>query len=148
MSESVIPAAATAAPVPGTHHIVLGVVALDTNEPRPLADFYAALLGWEVTRDDEDWVVIRPSTGSGSEAPGSGGVGLAFQLVIDYVPPTWPTQEVPQQFHLDLDVADLDEGEAIALSLGARRVANAGVEGDFRVYLDPSGHPFCLCSTG
>jgi extradiol dioxygenase family protein len=119
----------------------LDVVALDTDEPRRLADFYASLLGWQVDRADEDWVEIHPP------ASGTGVAGLAFQLVVNYTPPTWPTQDVPQQFHLDLEVADLDEGEQFAASLGARRVPQAGVEGSFRVYLDPSGHPFCLCKT-
>ncbi len=139
----------------GAPRIVLGVVALDTDEPRRLADFYATLLGWEMTRADDDWVEIHPGPSSGDEATGSAaistglsGAGLAFQLVIDYVPPTWPTQSVPQQFHLDLDVADLDEGEAFACGLGAQRVANAGIEGRFRVFRDPSGHPFCLCKAG
>ncbi|MET0694690.1 MAG: VOC family protein [Propionibacteriaceae bacterium] len=130
----------TSAPVPA---ITVGVVALDTDEPRRLADFYAALLGWEVTRSADDWVEIHPSTGSGD-----GATGLAFQLVIDYVPPTWPTQDVPQQIHLDLDVADLDAGEQFALSVGARRVKGPKSSTSFRVFLDPSGHPFCLCQAG
>jgi predicted enzyme related to lactoylglutathione lyase len=126
---------------PATPVVSLDVVALDTDEPRRLADFYASLLGWQVDRADEDWVEIHPP------APGSGVAGLAFQLVVNYTPPTWPTQDVPQQFHLDLEVADLDEGEEFAVSLGARPVPRSGVEGSFRVYLDPSGHPFCLCKS-
>jgi predicted enzyme related to lactoylglutathione lyase len=120
------------------------VVALDTNEPRQLAEFYAALLGWQVTHAEEDWIEIHPAAGSGRTRAGA---GLAFQLVIDYVPPTWPTQDVPQQLHLDFDVADLDEGERFAVSLGAQRVSGAG-EKSFRVFVDPSGHPFCLCQGG
>jgi hypothetical protein len=52
---------------------------------------------------------------------------------------------VPQQFHLDLEVTDPAEAGRFAESLGARRVPGAGVERGFTVYLDPSGHPFCLC---
>ena len=44
-----------------------------------------------------------------------------------------------------MDVADLDDGERFALSHGARRVPGGEPEGNFRVFLDPSGHPFCLC---
>jgi Glyoxalase-like domain len=154
MSESTATGTATPA---GRPAVTLAVVALDTDEPRRLADFYAALLGWQVSREDDDWVEIRPlstpsGTGSdvadGSTSPAPMGAVLAFQLVINYVPPTWPTQSIPQQLHLDLDVLDLDEGELYAVTLGAQRVPNSGVEGDFRVFLDPSGHPFCLCKAG
>jgi len=46
--------------------------------------------------------------------------------------------------HLDLIVADLDEGESAVIALGATK---AGVQPGtkFRVFLDPAGHPFCLC---
>lgn len=117
------------------------VVALDTPDPAGLARFYCDLLGWRVESADEHWVMIRAGDGSG---PGPGG-RLGFQHAPDYVAPTWPDPGVPQQSHLDLAVADLDEGEAFALSLGARRVRGPGGEQDFRVFLDPTGHPFCLC---
>ena len=45
-------------------------------------------------------------------------------------------------FHLDIRVADVDEAEPRVLELGARRLPGGG--GDFRVYADPVGHPFCL----
>lgn len=120
--------------------VSLGVVALDTDDPRGLADFYAALLGWQVSHGDEEWIEVHPG---GVATPGVS--GLAFQLVAGHQRPTWPSQERPQQLHLDLEVADLDEGERYALSLGAERAAEAGAEDTFRVFLDPSGHPFCLC---
>ena len=45
-------------------------------------------------------------------------------------------------FHLDIRVADVDAAEPRVLQLGARRLPGGG--GDFRVYADPVGHPFCL----
>ncbi len=45
-------------------------------------------------------------------------------------------------FLLDIRVAVVDEAEPKALALGARRLPGGG--GDFRVYADPVGHPFCL----
>ena len=128
--------------LPGSAVAVVSSVVLDTDDPRRLADFYAGLLGWQLGNVEEDWVDIAPSPGP---AGWSAGVSrLAFQLVINYAPPTWPSQTVPQQFHLDLRVADLDEGERAAVALGASRVSPAGEEGNSRVFLDPSGHPFCL----
>ena len=74
-------------------------------------------------------------------------MGLAFQLAPDLVTPTWPDPAVPQQSHLDLTVDDLDESEAFALRLGARKVEGDVHGSGFRVYLDPAGHPFCLCTS-
>ena len=114
------------------------LVALDCADPLALANFYAAITGWEV-RDDEpgadwDWVQLR--------AP-SGATTMAFQLAPDHVPPVWPSADHPQQAHIDFDVPDLDEGERAVLALGARK-AEFQPGTTFRVYLDPAGHPFCL----
>ena len=109
------------------------LVALDCPDPRSLADFYAALTGWEVAHDGGDWVQL------GSDA----GATIAFQRSPDFQPPQWPSAERPQQAHLDFDVSDLDTGEAQVLALGARK-AEVQPGTNFRVYLDPAGHPFCL----
>ena len=109
---------------------------LDTPDPRSLAEFYSAILGWQVVDAKDDWVTVR--------GPG-GGPGLAFQLAADHVPPTWPDNSVPQQFHLDLNVPDLDRGEQQVVALGARTTGLPDEESGFRVFLDPAGHPFCLC---
>ena len=109
---------------------------LDTDDPQGLAEFYAALLGWEIEPPEDDWVTI---------VGGSSGQ-LDFQLALNHKPPTWPDNSVPQQFHLDLHVDDLAEATAYAESLGARRAANGDHSPNFIVFLDPSGHPFCLCS--
>jgi len=112
----------------------LQVVALDCPDPAVLAAFYAAVLGTEIEEgDDDDWVQLVPR----------GGTPLAFQRVADHRPPEWPGAEHPQQMHLDLEVDDLDAGEAAVVALGARRHAvQPGTT--FRVFLDPAGHPFCL----
>jgi catechol 2,3-dioxygenase-like lactoylglutathione lyase family enzyme len=110
------------------------VVALDCREPRALAEFYSALTGAPVERTDDDWVQLAAT----------GGVSLAFQLAPGHVPPQWPGEEQPQQIHLDFDVPDLDAGEQQVLALGARK-HEVQPGRNFRVYLDPAGHPFCLC---
>lgn len=120
--------------------IDFGSTVLDTPDPKALAQFYADLLGWAADPDDssDDWVTIK------SEAGGE----LCFQLAIAYRPPTWPNAEIPQQFHLDLAVDDLDQAQSYAESLGAVRRHSDSEGQHFRVFLDPSGHPFCLCSPG
>ena len=69
---------------------------------------------------------------------------LAFQLAPDHEPPRFPDPRGSQQFHLDVEVDDVDDAESKVLALGATRVTDAIGEDDFRVYRDPAGHPFCL----
>ena len=115
-----------------------GVVVLDTPEPARLAEFYCALLGYQVVRNDDDWVSIK----------GASGPEICFQLAPDFTAPTWPDNAVPQQFHLDVDVPDLDAAEVRVLAIGARATGEPRTPSSFRAYLDPSGHPFCLCLQG
>jgi predicted enzyme related to lactoylglutathione lyase len=106
---------------------------VDCPNPTALATFYGAVLDWRVD-SSADWAEIR----------GDDGQCICFQPVSDYTPPRWPGQEVPQQMHLDVMVDDLDAGEAAVLELGATRHEHQpGIT--FRVFLDPAGHPFCLC---
>jgi predicted enzyme related to lactoylglutathione lyase len=109
------------------------VVALDCPDHRRLAAFYSAITGWEIDYVDEDWAQLKSD----------GAVTLAFQEAPGHVPPDWPSDDHPQQAHLDFDVADLDVGEEQVLALGARK-ADFQPSTGFRVYLDPAGHPFCL----
>ncbi len=90
-------------------------VVLDAPDPHALATFYAAVLGMDVQGEPEDdWIVI---TGAGYR--------LAFQQAPDLQPPDWPDPARPQQFHLDIRVADVEEAEPKVLELGARRRAGA-----------------------
>jgi len=115
----------------------LDLVVLDCPDPRALGAFYARILGWEIESADDDWVDVR--------GPG-GGIGLSFQKVDGYQAPTWPEGPRPQHFHLDFDVADIDSAEPAVLEAGATVHDHQPSEsGSFRVYLDPAGHPFCLC---
>ena len=116
--------------------ISLQSVVLDTDDPRRLAEFYTALLGWEIESAEDGWTTI--SGGSAGQ--------MDFQLALNHKPPTWPDNEIPQQSHLDLHVDDLDEAAAYAESIGAQRAVSGDHRPDFIVFLDPSGHPFCLCS--
>jgi predicted enzyme related to lactoylglutathione lyase len=108
-------------------------IVIDCPDPDALASFYGTMLDWKVEAGD-DWVDVRADYGQ----------CLSFQKVDDYTPPAWPSQDVPQQMHLDVVVDDLDAAEAAVLDLGAtRHEQQPGTT--FRVFLDPAGHPFCLC---
>ncbi|MEV0331074.1 VOC family protein [Micromonospora echinospora] len=111
-------------------------VVVDCPDPRALADFYAELLGLSIAEEEseDDWVVLGGPRGQYPR--------IAFQSAPDLRPPAWPDPERPQQFHLDVQVDDVDVAEQRVLALGARRLPGEG--DDFRVYADPAGHPFCL----
>ena len=113
----------------------LALIALDCVEPRSLAAFYQSLIGGRIKEStaSDDWV--RLETGAG--------VDLGFQRDPDYAAPRWPNGP-SQQAHLDLDVDDLDEGERAAVKLGAEKAGTQPSPDEWRVLIDPSGHPFCL----
>jgi catechol 2,3-dioxygenase-like lactoylglutathione lyase family enzyme len=118
----------------------LQCVVLDCADAAELAGFYGALLGGAVDRPDPRWAL-----GDGwSTLHLDGGLVLAFQRVDDYRPPVWPGSDHPQQFHLDLGVADLDQAQRHALDLGARLLDGGDARRVWRVFADPAGHPFCL----
>jgi predicted enzyme related to lactoylglutathione lyase len=119
--------------VPGMAIARFPSIVLDCPDARALATFYGALLDWKVDASD-DWAEIRADYGQ----------CICFQQVEDYTAPQWPGQQVPQQMHLDVMVEDLDAGEAAVLELGATRAEHQPGT-TFRVFLDPAGHPFCLC---
>jgi hypothetical protein len=52
---------------------------------------------------------------------------------------------VQQQMHLDVMVRDFESAEPAVLELGATKHEHQPGT-TFRVYLDPAGHPFCLCT--
>lgn len=108
-------------------------IVLDCPDPSVLATFYGAMLDWKVEASD-DWADIRADYGQ----------CISFQQVENYRPPDWPNQAVPQQIHLDVMVDDLDTAEAAVLELGATKHEHQPGK-TFRVFLDPAGHPFCLC---
>jgi predicted enzyme related to lactoylglutathione lyase len=117
----------------------LGVTVLDCPDPRALAEFYGTVLDWRVEAEEgeSDWV----------ELAGPNGRCLAFQRSEGYQPPRWPSTDMPQQFHLDLDVPrdQMDAAEKRVLGLGATLLEGDEHHPGFRVYADPVGHPFCLC---
>lgn len=125
---------------------------LDCPSTRDLAEFYRKLCGLRYrpgdepspgpdgTGDDKDWLVLRDDDGANR---------LAFQQIHDFKEPTWPSNEVPQQSHLDMTVETIEQLEKQhdrVLSMGGRLLYDRidDPEEPLRVYADPSGHPFCI----
>ena len=115
-------------------------IVLGAPDPRRLAAFYEALLGWTRSSDEPDWVRLTPP---------DGGTGIAFQTEPTFVAPVWPAREGVQQMneHLDITVDSLDVAVERARSLGAHD-ADHQPEPDVRVMIDPVGHVFCLFQPG
>src|SRR5690242_15988559 len=105
-------------------------ITLDCSDPQTLGEFWAAMLGGEV-------VIARPTTAMVR----ADGMWLAAMQIPDYLPPTWPSGEVPKQMHLDLGVTDLDAAFDEALRLGARSADFQPAPDKRRILLDPAGHP-------
>jgi catechol-2,3-dioxygenase len=112
-------------------------VQLDAPDGRELAHFYARLLSWQIFNENERGATVAPSEDAG--------YNLAFETEEHYVRPVWPTEEGKPQMmmHLDVEVDDLEEAVAYAVSVGAEVAAYQPQE-TVRVMLDPAGHPFCL----
>ena len=120
-------------PAPDADLAVPGSGQLCAYRQRALATFYGSLLDWKVDLSN-DWAEVRADYGQ----------CICFQQVQGYTPPEWPHQQVPQQMHIDVVVDDLDAGEVAVLALGATQPDHQPGT-TFRVFLDPAGHPFCLC---
>lgn len=114
----------------------LTATVIGATDPRALARFYSELLGWPVQREEEHWVTVRSP---------QGGPGLSFQTEPLHRRPVWPGNATDQQMmmHVDIEVEDLEEATAYALSLGATK-AHFQPQDDTVVCFDPDGHPFCL----
>lgn len=129
---------------------VLMHTAIDAPDCRGLAEFYRELLGlqyrpWDEpptdgTEDDADWLVLVDSHGQRV---------ITVQKKVDMMRPTWPSEEVSMQMHMDFrvpTVEDLRRHRKRAEALGARLLYDRSKdEGEpLFVLADPAGHPFCL----
>lgn len=112
-------------------------IVLDCRDSNQLADFYAALLGWQKDTRNPEWI--------GVSVPGESPF-LLFQQVADYMPPVWPDEpeQQRQMVHIDFAVNDVEQAIEHALNCGATQ-APIQYSPHWTVMLDPAGHPFCLC---
>jgi predicted enzyme related to lactoylglutathione lyase len=111
----------------------LKMFTLDSADARRDAQFWSALLGWDIAHEQDEYAMLT----------GPGGVAVGFGTVADYEAPRWPNPHGSKQFHFDLAVDDLDAGVEKCVALGATFPGEQPGE-TWRVLLDPSGHPFCL----
>jgi catechol-2,3-dioxygenase len=129
---------------------VLVHTAIDARDCRGLAEFYRELLGLHYrdrdqpptdgSPDEADWIVLLDDRDHRV---------VTIQKKADTTPPTWPSEDVPMQMHMDFEVPtieDLERHRERAQSLGARVLYDRTHVADAPLYVlaDPAGHPFCL----
>ncbi|MEW2380532.1 VOC family protein [Micromonospora sp. NPDC047707] len=112
----------------------LAVIAIDAVRPRLIADFWCAVLGWQVVDEDAEVITIAASDRSWP------------MIDVAAVP---EGKVIKNRLHFDLradgvsTAAELDR----LLTLGARRVdVGQPADASWIVLADPEGNEFCLLS--
>ena len=121
----------------------LSSVVIDSDNAEKLSEFYKNLLGWEKKVYDHGengmWITLRNKEQSTTR--------LVFQKADNYISPIWPEENNSQQqmLHLDFYSNDVEKDVERAISLGATLATYQS--GDWKVLMDPAGHPFCIVPT-
>jgi predicted enzyme related to lactoylglutathione lyase len=111
----------------------LAVIVIDAIEPRPIAEFWAAVLGWRIVEEEADIVSL---------APGDGAPGIDVARVPE-------RKTLKNRLHLDLRADGSTQREEVErlIGLGARRVdVGQGPDVSWVVLADPEGNEFCVLS--
>lgn len=110
----------------------IAVIAIDAVQPRIVANFWRAALGWEEIETDDDVISIAPTAA------------------------TWPTIDIAavaetkntkNRLHLDVRADECSSAEELQrlLDLGAQRVdVGQSTDVSWIVLADPEGNEFCL----
>ena len=108
---------------------------VDARDPAALARFWAEVLGWRITDEEPDEVVVEPPAGSPED-------GVAPDLLFLAVP---EGKSVKNRLHLDLRPEDQAAEVARIEALGATRVdIGQGPDVTWVVLADPEGNEFCV----
>lgn len=112
----------------------LANIAIAALQPRVIADFWCAVLGWEVVYEEHGILSVGRPDGTWP--------------VIDVLPVQSPKQ-AQNRLHLDLRADGISTAAELErlLALGARRVdVGQGPDVSWVVLCDPEGNEFCLLS--
>jgi hypothetical protein len=109
-------------------------IVFDCTDPRRVAAFWAAALGYETEADDGDWIVLR--------APDGAVPWLAFDTVPEH-------KVVKNRVHLDLMPAEggnmeTEVARLEALGATAVRLVTNGPDEMHTIMRDPEGNEFCV----
>lgn len=103
---------------------------VDSSEPRQVAEFWAAVLDYKVTEEDDGDVYI--------EGPEGSGPGILFAKVPEQ-------KSVKNRLHIDVSPRDREQDEEVEriLELGAKKIDIGQGEQTWVVMADPEGNEFC-----
>lgn len=116
---------------------------IDCADPHALAEFWCAVLDYEVHDEEDGVVTIGPRETSGRQhRPGP-------------VPPTLTFARVPEaktgknRLHLDVNPTDREQREEVGrlVELGARHVDVGQGQQSWIVLADPEDNEFCVLAT-
>jgi hypothetical protein len=109
----------------------IDTLTIDCHDPRVVAEFWAAALGYRLKEIDDDEAEIVP--------PGGSGRPLLFQLVPD-------EKSVKNRLHLDLRPSGSMAAEVARLeTIGATAITRVDEGGSFWTVMgDPEGNEFCV----
>lgn len=108
---------------------------IDALDPARLARFWQDVLGWRITIEEDDEVVLEPPAGSLQD-------GVAPDLLCSKAP---ETKTIKNRLHLDLRPKDQAAEVSRVEALGARRVSvGQGDDVTWVVLADPEGNVVAL----
>ena len=110
----------------------IDTLTIDCRDPRVVAEFWAAALGYRMKEIDEDDAEIVPPDGSGRPP-------MLFQVVPE-------GKSVKNRLHLDLRPSGSMASEVARLEqLGATAITRVDEDGSFwTVVADPEGNELCV----
>ena len=110
-------------------------ICIDSTDPASLAAWWAELLGWRITFEEDDEVVLEPPEGSPAD-------GVSPDIVFCRVP---EAKTVKDRLHIDLRPENQAAEVVRAEAMGARRVdVGQGTDKTWVVLADPEGNEFCI----
>ena len=125
--------------------VCLEEIVIDCADPRRLADFWCAVLGWQVVDSDDDVVELLPTRMGTDEREAQQLAGTAMPSLL--LARNDDPKRSKNRLHLDLRPVDRSRDDEVAriLALGATRadVGQSGSEG-WSVLADPEGNEFCV----
>ena len=112
--------------------VVINNLTVDCRDPKALADFWTAALGWQVVDESDDGVMIAPFA-----EPQSGVFPVYFQENPD-------DKVVKNRWHFDLAPVDQAAEVARLQSLGAHHADIGQGNVPWIVMADVEGNEFCV----
>jgi Glyoxalase-like domain len=112
--------------------VVINTLTVDCHNPKAVAEFWAAALGWQVVEESEEGVMIAPYA-----EPRPGVFPVYFAENPD-------DKVVKNRWHFDLAPVDQLEEVARLQSLGARHADIGQGQVSWVVMADVEGNEFCV----